>query len=165
MSITREVLQKYVTKGYEFIETGTRWGDTTIKAIELGAGIVHTIEIDPMMRGIAKAHICDALRGRAQRVIFQEGDSPEQLSRIISTPNAVVFLDAHSATSPLIDELDVIKSWRSPPKTILIDDVRCFSGWGFSVQDVIQKIQEISSDYKISYEDGFEPKDILAATL
>ncbi len=169
MSISREVLSKYVTAGCVFIETGTRRGDTAIKAYELGASQVWTYEIDPEMAATAQSHIEDALRGNHDNVQVIVGDSatllghgfPGDLTKFV---DIVVYLDAHTGThSPVLDELKAIgQRWPVRPHVILIDDMRCMEGWRISHGFIYEAIVGIG-DYKMSLEDGVEPKDILAA--
>jgi len=162
MSISREVLSKYITPGCVFIETGTRWGDTAIKAAELGAGTVHTCEIDPMMAGIAKSHIADAVPGKKVFVY----DIPSTKLLCNSYPGfestTVIYLDAHTdASSEVLMELHWIFTWQVKPAVILIDDMRCMQGWGIDVDTLCVKLCEMG--YTLKRENGVAPEDILVA--
>lgn len=167
MSIPRKTLAKYITEGCCFVETGTRWGDTTISAILLGAGCVFTCEIDRIFAAIAEQHIEDVLRSVALDVDVSNDSSPEFLSfNLDPTETAVVYLDAHTDShSPILEELAAIKhSWAKKPETLLIDDVRLFKSkqWGISLEDVIAGVNALG-DYEITYDLGIEPEDILVA--
>lgn len=169
MSISREMLAKFVTPGCLFIETGTRWGDTTINAMRLGAGSAFTFEIDRIFAALAEQHIDDALRGQASDVQVFNQASAEGLAFMFDLDPAeesIVFLDAHSDRhSPVLTELEVIRSlWKTKPAIILVDDVRLFRSnhWGISLEQVIEAIDKIGK-YEYSFETGAEPEDILVA--
>lgn len=158
VSISREVLAKYITPGCTFVETGTRWGDSCIRAAELGAGSIYTCEADPMMYVTANCHLADVIKGCYFEVHQQE--SVEFLRECVAD---VVFLDAHTeAHSPVIEELKAIAGWKIKPRVILIDDLRCMEGWKVSSKDLLKAIRAIG-DCQITYEDGVEPNDILVA--
>src|SRR3990167_7053423 len=136
MSISREVLAKYITPGCTFIETGTRWGDTCLCAAELGAAHVLSVEADPLIQAIAVRHLQDVMAkypSCAWRVHL--GDSAEWLmmfKQFHETP-LVVFLDAHTESeSFLLYELESIRHWPDHlrPSRILMDDRRLWVGWG-----------------------------------
>lgn len=134
MSISREVLAKYIVKNCLFVESGTRWGDTSVKAIELGAGEVWTYESDQLFATLAEMHIADVLRDKAKQVKVNHGDSAKWFSYWNGySPNRaiVVFLDAHTAThSPVLQELEAMKAWEMRPVTILVDDMSLMeSAW------------------------------------
>lgn len=162
MSISREVLAKYIIPGCTFVETGTRWGYTTLRAIELGAYEAYTCETDGLYIGLAKAFLADALRERAARVTVKRMDSTvflEQLCLNNGRP-VVAYLDAHSETrSPVVEELGAIARWPVKPKTILIDDMRCMSGWGIPKGHLDNCLQSIG--YQTRFENGIVDLDIL----
>lgn len=165
MSISREVLAKYVKPGCRFVETGTRWGDTAIRARELGAALVQSCEIDPMMAGIARARVNDVLRDDAANVLISPNASEAWLSWMQHQKfdPTIVYLDAHAETrSPVLEELSVISKWAFPPEAILIDDMRCMEGWGVKKDDILAKLSAMGFTH-ISYEPGIVPEDILVA--
>lgn len=170
MSLPKEVLAKYVSPGCLFIESGTRWGDTVLRAVEAGATKVLSCESDELFATIARMHVADVLREKVDRVTVSHGRS-DKLLALWSGPRpgerAVVFLDAHSeSTSPVLHELAAIKGWKLKPHAILIDDMRLYREkyWGVSDTDIIAAINAIDPLYKIRYEDGYVPGDILAAS-
>lgn len=167
MSISRKVLAKYIKPGCTFIETGTKWGDTCIKAIELGASRVYSFEIDKEMAAIAKRHVADALREKSERVAIHHGCSTAQLSLVawaIDSPcDVVVFLDAHTESySPVLYELHLIEAMRAKPRVILIDDVRCWPMWNVTRTQVEVELTKIGR-CDVTFEDGIVPEDILVA--
>jgi hypothetical protein len=164
MSISREVLAKYIKPGCRFIETGTRWGDTCIRAVELGAHEVWSCEADSLMAVIAQLHVNDAIR-RSDVIRICEGESVRFLNAGFpagDNTNSVLFLDAHSGdSSPVIQELDAVCKWKSAPKAILIDDLRCFDLWKVDKTRVFKIL--IDMGYRLSFESGVCPEDILVA--
>lgn len=159
MSIPRTVLAKYIKAGCEFRECGSRWGDTLIKAIELGAARAMGCESDTLYAIVGHQHVSEACP--KQNAIIYNLDSLEFLKCTKST-NAVVFLDAHTEfTSHVLEELGVISTWDEKPTAILIDDMRCMAGWGIEPALIYSKLG--SMGYKMKWEDGVAPKDILVA--
>jgi len=162
MSISREVLGKYIKRGCLFVETGSRWADTCIKAVELGAHFAESCEVDPIMAAIAQLHANDATRGNYVRVNHVK--SVAMLSNygleVIDHSDTVVFLDAHTDTySPVLEELAAIKTWKSKPRYILIDDLRYMRTWCVDNEFIADMLREMG--YSISYEDGVVPVDIM----
>ena len=170
VSISRQVLAKYITPGCTFIETGTRWGDTCIRAAELGATTIYTVEADPLMRAVAQVHLFDALpRFGTNAIISGIGAcSPEWLGFQDNDwewdTRRVVFLDAHTEnTSPLLEEVRILLAWKKPPSVILMDDRRLWSGWGIEESAVKQLCVDMgATEWKL--EDGaMHPNDIAVA--
>ena len=176
MSISRETLAKYISPGCFFLETGTKWGDTAIRAKELGAAYSWTIERDSLMAALAHCHCNDALPyTRYGCVVFRVicCDSPAALYdpsaiEYIAEGNrqgrrTVVFLDAHDEhKSPILRELEAIAEWQGKADVILIDDRRCWDGWGIQEQQVRDAIAKIGQ-YDIGFDTGVAPEDILVA--
>lgn len=164
MSISREVLAKYIAKGDLFIETGTRWGDTLIKAIELGAARAFSCESDIDMLRPAIEHCKDALAREAAEWDITCSNSVLFLQdKVVPKQRSVVFLDAHTESySPLVDELKAIARWEHKPKVILIDDLRCMDAWKVNSKDLLKAVRAIGQ-CDIGYEDGVVEKDILVA--
>jgi hypothetical protein len=70
--------------------------------------------------------------------------------------------------SPLMRELEAIKEHPIKTHTILIDDIRCANGQSLgniTLDMIIQKIWEINPDYRLVFENGYVPKDILVAKI
>ena len=162
MSISREVLSKYITKGCTFIETGTRWGTTCVRAFDLGANPIYTCERDPLMSNIAQLHLRDI---DALAFTVTEEESPNFLEGMyFYGGGSVVYLDAHTEFhSPILQELKEIAKWENTPSVILIDDLRCMEWWGVKYEQIIEAIEKIGK-YKIGREDGVVEGDILVAT-
>lgn len=159
MSLPREVLAKYIKPGDVFVETGTRWGDTCIRAAELGASGVFTCEIDPEMKSLAERHLQDAAPMFKNRVllIVELDDSRNFLKNI---KGDVVFLDAHGGSvSPVVDELAAVNKWAVKPRVILIDDMALMPGWGVTSLELVVKLTEMG--YMTHFEDGARTEDIL----
>lgn len=166
MSISREVLAKFIRPGCTFLESGSRWGTTLIRAADCGAAHLWGCEWDGLLYGITNAMLEEVLAHSNASLSGFSLDNAEYWWRGMSGwgNDAAVFLDAHSETSsPILKELAAIASWgNSKPRVILIDDMRCMEGWGIQRQQVLDAIAKIG-DYRISYEDGAVPADILAA--
>lgn len=172
MSISREVLAKFVTPGCEFIETGTRWGTTAIRAIDLGARTYFGVEVDWRYAYPARDMLCEVFARMIERdelmVNMTCAESRYFLPHLSTTydlSTAVVFLDAHTDMQcPVLAELAAIKGWSPEPAAILVDDVRLFRSnhWGITLEQVIEAIDKIGK-YEYSFETGAEPEDILVA--
>jgi len=170
MSIPRETLAKYITPRCRFVETGTRWGDTCIRAVELGAGSVMSCESDWIFYALAQQHIEDALRERAIHVHLFYETSEEFLADgvflRVTTP-VVLLLDAHTEShSPVLTELHLLERGKAP-SVILIDDMRLFRDgtWRITEQQVIDAVKRVDPNYVISYDLGYQADDILVARL
>lgn len=171
MTIKLETLAKYITPGCVFVESGTRWADTSINAIRLGASKAITVEHDSLMATMARLHANDAIpriEPATHPVDIFCMDSVEMLSanwlwHFLKHSDVVVFLDAHTdRRSPLLEELDAMASWPVKPLYILADDRRCWKGWGVDEAKVMRAIQRIGN-YMTSYDDGVVKDDILVA--
>lgn len=167
MSLPREILAKYMTTHcHLFIETGTKWGDTAIRAAELGADKVITIEGDSEMFQIAHDHVKDAAPWADIEVRY--GDSAPQLRKldrdVFAAGRVIVFLDAHTESESFVhEELDAIFSWNYLPDVILIDDISLMRAWSVNPLDLETRLLE--RGYKISYENGRGVSDILVGVI
>jgi hypothetical protein len=174
-TLKKEVLEKYISP--YFFETGTSGGEGVKIALEVGFEKIFTVEIDEVqynrVKEIYQKEISEG------RLFMFLGDSfvvmPEILEKFIDK-QCTFWLDAHVdggptgvKRCPLLDELDYIKKYSHLNHKILIDDRRCFGGnwWGKGIteQMVIEKIKDLNNDYKISYEDGCVPNDVITAIL
>lgn len=165
MSISRNVLAKYITPGITvFLESGSRWGDTLIRAIECGAVRAIGCDNDPLYAGLAEAHLNEACRNGNAHVFNQDSALFLEAEPTHPGKDIVVFLDAHSPTSsPVLRELQAISEWEHKPRVILIDDIRCMHEWGISIGNIHMRLGEMG--YLLSKEDGIEPGDILVASI
>ena len=177
MSITKETLEKIVSNNNPadlvFVETGTWTGDTVQKALDIGFKEIKTIELSVEHFNNA----CQRFKNNLN-VSLYNGDSSEQLQNIIYdiSDKIVFWLDAHYSGGdtalgkqicPLYAELDVISKHKRNDHIILIDDIRdvhnCYMR--VTLNDLIQKIKSINSNYKIYYVDGHTTNDILVAFI
>lgn len=158
-----------------FIETGSFLGDGIRQALDAGFDKIVSIELSD------KYHqICEFKFQNNNNVEILKGDSYKILPSVINKINDKItfWLDGHYSCedtalgdhwSPLIQELDVIKSHHIKDHVIMIDDMRCWElpnpVHGFFKDDIINKLLEINPDYKFTYEDGIEKNDILVAHI
>ena len=112
------------------------------------------------------------------RVYLYYGDSSKILYNVIeSIEQPITFwLDSHwsgddtgfgSNKYPLLLELDQISRHSIKNHTILIDDIRLLdTEWKLGDIEIVKnKILDINSKYKLSFEDGFIPNDIMVAEV
>lgn len=152
-----------------FIETGSYMGDGIQQALESGFNKIISIELSPKL---AK-HSKQRFEGNS-RVIVLEGDSSKILKKVLDNVNESVtfWLDGHwsygdtargDEDSPLLKELEIIKTWIKETgikPTILVDDLRCWTGvTTFTIDDIKKSLV----DFDLSYEDGHVPNDVLVA--
>lgn len=162
MTIPRLVLAKYITPGCTFVETGARWGDSCIRAIELGAAAAWTCEADELFATFARMHLRDVVRDERRFKVVHSHSIPWLISLLLPI-DFIVFLDAHTDRgSPVLGELDAIATWANKPRTILIDDMRCMAGWQIDVEAIRYRLTDMG--YQLSFEDGAAPGDILVGT-
>jgi hypothetical protein len=174
-TLKKEVLEKYMSS--YFFETGTSNGDGIKIALDSGFEKIFTIEIDEVQYNRVK-NIYQKEISEGKLFMFL-GDTfvvmPKILEKYIDK-QCTFWLDAHVDSGPLgvkkcplLDELDYIKKYIHLNHKILIDDRRCFGGnwWGkgLTEQMVLDKIKELNNGYKINYEDGFIPNDVITAVL
>jgi hypothetical protein len=168
-----------------FIETGSFIGDGIEQALELGYKSVVSIELSEKYYNIC----CERFRFHPHVKIIH-GDSYKVLPKVLEHVECVCtfWLDGHYSggdtalgdyNSPLLLELESIKNHYIKSHTILIDDLRCWMkdkthfhyektdvrSNQFDVTDIITKIKEINSDYKLKYLDGYVKNDVLLAHL
>jgi hypothetical protein len=160
MSLPREVLAKYLKPGMRFIETGTRWGDTCIEAIRLGAFQVWSCEADKLMSLLAYEHVMDHAHGTPVSIEHSQSTTFLRGLNWMTSVDSLVYLDAHTEKhSPVLEELGAIQSWPLPPKVILIDDLRCMKDWGVEIEQLMNVLSYMG--YLRLFENGVEPNDIL----
>ena len=160
MTIPLSTLAKYT--GPLFIETGTHEGYCVQKALDCGFREIHSIEAARVRHNVALGKF----RNHPQVHLYL-GTSQVWLPKILLAVNrvATLWLDAHQGRRcALFAELESIKANLVRGHTILIDDVRLFSKWSFTVADVEAKLLEIDPQYTFVREQGHVEGDILAAT-
>lgn len=162
MSISREVLAKYIRPGDVFVETGTKWGDTVIRAAELGARVIYTCELDRLQYAMAANHVDDAL-ARAGVTVHIENCDSETFLQYKAPFGDVVFLDAHTEkSSPVMSELRIITNWHRKPRVIIVDDIRLMETcWGIPLESIRSSLK--GAGYAIRFEEGAVWDDILVA--
>jgi hypothetical protein len=164
MSASKGLFAKFPNR--VFIETGSLFGDGIQQALDEGFKCVYSIEILPELYEKCLERFKD--RPEVHMIL---GDSGKLLGALLLTIDEPVtfWLDAHNgvSNSRLLEELEAIKNHPIKNHTILIDDLR---DWkikrnGFDTQVLMNKLREINKDYKLTFEEGFKPNDVLVATI
>lgn len=158
-----------------FIETGSYIGDGIQFAVDAGFKQIYSIELSEKYFEISSKRFSNnpnvkVIKGESQEILWD-------LIKDIKSP-ITFWLDGHYSSgdtakgkfvAPLLQELECIKSHDIKTHTILIDDLRCWNVYnpshGFTTEDLIVKIMEINSKYKIEYIDGYAKNDILSAKV
>lgn len=170
--ITTEVFQKYPNP--IFVETGSFNGDGIDKALEAGFREIHSIELSPTLYH----YCCQRFEGNPHVHLYL-GDSSKVLKKVLSKINRPItfWLDGHyswagtargDTNTPLLNELAIIARHPIKTHTILINDVRQFGTIEFDFiekMDAVLALKKINPDYKISYENGYIPNDVLVASF
>jgi len=170
MPIKEEVLIKYKTK--YFVETGTYYGQTLIKAIRMGFEEIYSVELSEHYY-----NMCNDKFDKYKNVNIMLGNSGDVLGDIIPKldEQSTFWLDGHYSGGntgrgdkqcPVIEELEQIEKSNIKNHIILIDDVRLFGKEEhdyLSLDTVKNKLLEINKDYKFKFEDGHVKNDILVA--
>ncbi len=169
-----QLFEKY-NKNKVFIETGTYAGEGVRNAIFAGYKEIHSIELAEKWY-----YYCKGYFKYIPWVYTYLGDSIEQLPSILSklTQPATIWLDAHysggdtafkNVITPLLQEIDIIKSHHIKTHTIIIDDLRewrlDYPAIRFGTQEIKDKIMEINPSYVFSLHDGYVPQDVLVAEV
>lgn len=179
MAYNIELFKRYAYNNF-FIETGSYEGNGISAAIESGFKTIISIEITPQYYEYCKTKYKDN-----KGVLLVLGDSSKILKNVIKKINQPItfWLDAHHCSSTALysedagwfalrQELDAIEQHHIKNHTILIDDWRCFDkSYSFYdkhnlSKDMIQeKILNINSNYKFTFEDGVIPNDVFVAKV
>ena len=159
ITLPRDLLREYKEKhGAEvFIETGAYRGDAIHMAVALGFKDIRSVEIDPDLYNLVRERF-----ENIPHVYLWLGDSvmilPEMLKGVVG--RTIFWLDAHINETPLLQELEIIANMDSKDHIIMIDDMRCLSGWmGTQAGFVPEAVMKINPDYIISYRDSSMYKD------
>lgn len=154
------------SKATIIVETGTYKGDSTEKMAKHFKQ-VHSIELGTDLFETAKKRFINH-----KNIHLYNGDSAQILPSIIKKLKGkiVFFLDAHfslfdtacgSQNTPILTELEIIKKAGIKDSFIIIDDIRMFykppttanntfiAGYP-TVNDLVDKLLEINSSYKIA---------------
>lgn len=177
-NISKSLLRSFNKK--IFIEAGTHKGGSVELALNCGFEKVYSCEPALIRFNFCKDKFEKEIK--EERVVLEAKSSKEFFRDILPSIDgeAVFWLDSHKDDNvsgledlppcPIFDELKEIKKHSIKTHTILIDDIRIFKsgdGWGRSVslEKIKKELLKINSDYKISFEDGREPNDILVCKL
>jgi hypothetical protein len=186
--MTRRPFDKYKNK--VLVESGTFMGDGVQYALDCGFNKVISYEIDNKLYYDAT----NRFKGN-KKVELHHKSSAKMFNDIKDINVPITFwLDGHYSAGntgyddecayPLLKELEIISQHHIKSHTILIDDRRLLKSTlnlkysdikntsemnaetiGYSEEQIIEKIKNINSDYKISYEDGHIKNDIIVATI
>ena len=157
MPILAETIKRFLTPNKTFVETGTLWGDGIQAALDAGAERIWSI--DENLQAVKKAQERFAGMPNVQLIhdnsvaalerLFQDTEARDQMGA------PTIWLDAHGTrTSPILEELTVIRNADLPTPNILIDDMRLMPWWGVEVGMLMDKIRSIYNLYHIDYVDG-----------
>lgn len=166
--IKEDTIKKYAKrfKPRVFVETGTYYGEM-INAVKYLFSRVISVELDRELYEKSKERFKDY-----PNIEIFNGDSSDILLKILPQIKETIlfWLDAHfcslntaggGMSCPLIDELDVIHSYKGD-KYIFIDDARLFLSPPPKphpideypiIWDVLKKLQSESSNYVVIFED------------
>ena len=175
-SLTKKVLAKYPNK--YFVETGTHIGNSVQLALDCGFEKIITMEISTKKVEYARERFSKEIA--EGKVTILEGDTINLFKDAIKDLDApaTFWLDAHwddgprgKYLCPLPIELECLLNHPIKKHTLLIDDRRMFGDenttWGYTIDEegIMESIIDINKDYKISYEDGCIPNDIIVAKI
>lgn len=166
------IFKKYRSFSSVFIETGSYLGDGIAQALAEGYSEVHSVELSP-----SYYEHCRRRFKLDPRVHLYLGDSSEVLPMILAGlgGSAVIWLDGHfsggdtawkDSNTPVLRELAAILDTRRSNHVIMIDDIRCCGTEVFDFltkDDLLEGLRLINPDYRISFEYGAEPGDIMVA--
>jgi hypothetical protein len=172
MPSSRELFCKFPNR--YFVETGSFCGDGIQNALDANFASITSIEL------AEHYYKCCCQRfANDHRVSLVLGNSSFILWDLIKNFDAPItfWLDGHYSggdtvkgvsNTPILTELSIIA--RHPIKThaILIDDIRCFGTDIFDdieLDHIIKLILQINPKYQIDLCDGWQPKDILTASI
>lgn len=173
MPTKSENFAKYPNK--IFIETGSYVGDGIQQALDAGFENVISIELSDKYFNISSNRFINN-----PRVKVVKGNSYIVLPDILKDIEVPVtfWLDGHYSCgdtalgdywAPLMQELEAIKRHKINTHTIMIDDMRCWEEPNpvhvFYKNDIINKLIEINSEYKLTYEYGLQKDDVLVANI
>lgn len=175
-SLSKNVLEKYPNK--YFVETGTYLGNSVQLALDCGFEKIITMEINPDKVEKVKKRFSKEIEDG--KVVVIEGDTVDVFPKAIEMVDApaTFWLDAHwddgpkgEYLCPLPIELECLLNHSIKEHTLLIDDRRLFgvpgTTWGHTIDEdgIVEAIMDINGNYKISYENGNVPNDIIVASL
>jgi hypothetical protein len=180
----KHIFKKYLNK--YFVETGTFKGEGLDIALDCGFEYVDSIEIFEEFFIKAKNKFKNNLN-----VKLYLGKSEDTLWDVIKNKNDKItfWLDGHymgpisdvyqetflktgspmsDIKTPILHELEIISKHHIKDHTIMIDDMRCCDTDLFdfiSKKQIEECVLKINPNYKIYYENSWEPNDILIAKV
>lgn len=171
-STSLEVFKK--CKNKYFVESGSYTGGGINMAGHAGFEIIHSVEL-------AFHHYQDCCRlfSCYPNIYLYHGNSADVFPSILEKIDApaTFWLDGHysagttakgPSNTPILAELESIKRHPIKTHTILIDDIRQCGTIDFdfvTLSDLVSILFEINPDYRISFEDGYCPNDVLVAKI
>lgn len=171
MLANKELFEKYLNP--VFIESGSLYGDGIQSAIEAGFKEIYSIELAQPYYD----HCVERFKNVSYVYIIL-GDSHLVLGELLSKIDRQItfWLDGHFCggdsgfgkyESPLVQELEIIKTHPIKTHTILVDDLRCWKKetHGFDTATITAKLLEINPNYSLVFRDGTAPMDILIAVM
>jgi hypothetical protein len=168
MGSSVDLFSRYRKYSDILIETGTYVGDGVERAFVSGYRKVYSCDVNPEYVSNAKEKFKD------KDFIVELNPSEIALKKFLSEidQRCVIFLDGHAMpydindpnrgfgsdtlsenalTSPLVEELKIIKEHHIKDHIILIDDFHCFNTWcfgGLEYDDVLEFVKTINPKYK-----------------
>jgi hypothetical protein len=168
-SLPIEILRKYRGRSRVFFETGTSEGDSLQTALEAGFDYYCSVEMDDKTQKRAMARFSDE-----DNLVVNHGDSVEALKELLPDISQAIcfFLDAHpdseTACTPLLDELRAIRDYCTNVGAIFIDDMRLVGAnkWKFTIQDILDLVEEINPEFKfLQVDNAHDKNDLFVAYL
>ncbi len=160
--------------GYQvFVETGTAGGGGVFMALYAGFREIYSTEVNQELYALAVRRV-----GDLPNIHLHFGDSgvmlEKKILRMVKEP-ALFWLDAHSwpidprgENCPILRELKAIAAHPIKTHTILIDDIRLFGTEAFDfieIEELVQAIKAINPNYTITFEEGYQERDVLVARV
>lgn len=160
-----------------FVETGTYVGNGLNQALRAGFSRCLSVEIHDWCYQIAKNRFAEQIASSQVELFFGNSEQLfEQILQKVDSP-ATFWLDAHISSQygnalakncPIFEELQAIDNHPIKTHTLLIDDINCFDNpshdW-ITLDSVIQRCQQINSNYRFERLDAVIPQNILAVYL
>ena len=168
-------------KNKVFVETGT-WKGDTLNTV-LSSGLFETLISLELSVPFFKEST-ERFRDYKTVKLYNSNSKTELYTIIKDITTPITFwLDSHwsgipdvasdEVICPILEELEQIRTHSINTHTIMIDDVRLmngnldrYKGFPVTLTEIIKKLYEINSDYKIKYFDDYcSTRDILVAYL
>lgn len=142
MSISTATLARYVKPGYAFVETGTDGGGGIASALECGAAWACSCDIERSKVEAARVRFHGDPRVHVTCCASEAGwvEAAARGARSNGQPTTF-WLDAHGpGGTPILAELEAIRSSGVVPAVVLIDDCRYFWSryWAVEFADILR---------------------------